>query len=306
MARTLLLSGAFLLAAALSAAADRGPSRLLPSGAGQWAVEGPDGLYTAETLYEHIDGAAEIYRAFSVGEVASRRYTNPAAADIVLDIFDMGSSAGAFGAYHFDVREGGDAGIGRESELVGSSLAFWKGRFFVSITPFDDVPATREAVLSLGRSVAGTIEEDGGPPPLVRLLPQEGLVRGQVHYFGDRKILGLFVPLGGNGETVLDPFAEGVLARYRFGGGVGLMSLLLLRYPSEEQARRGLNGLEKILSPPAPEGEGGREKSRGAKLLRRSGRLVVGVLEAASLEEATDLAGEVERAAERARAEGVP
>jgi len=242
-----LLVSAMVLTAVPGAVSGR---ELLPEEIKGWRRAGPDGVFSADSLYELIDGAAEVYRAFNVREVRSRRYVRNGGADIIADLFDMGSPADAFGAYHFDMREGRAAGVGRESEIVGSSLAFWKDRYFVTLTPLDDNPRIREAVLALGRAIAGSISGDGPPPDLFRMLPREGLISSRIHYFHDWAILDLLTDFGEEDIFGLSDRTEGILARYRLGNSPDPddASLLLVRYPSSLEAQKAYKGLEASLA----------------------------------------------------------
>ncbi len=120
----------------------REPASLLPDSIGGYAPQEEDGVYTYDTLFKLIDGSAEVYRSFNIHLAVSRRYGKPGASDIFVDIFDMGSSRDAFGAYHHDVREGEEAGVGHESERMGSVLFFWKDRYYVSILALRETPET--------------------------------------------------------------------------------------------------------------------------------------------------------------------
>ena len=164
-------------------------SRLLPDEIDGWKPGEPDGVYDADTLHDYIDGAAGVYRAFGVQAALGRRYIKPGAADILVDVFDMGSAKGAYGAYHHDVREGKNVDIGHESEYADGSLAFWKGRYFVSIIPFDGMDESREAAFKMGRTVTSGIPFKGRKPTLVKQVPLEGLIAGRLHYFRDKILL---------------------------------------------------------------------------------------------------------------------
>jgi hypothetical protein len=218
-------------------------ARLLPDDVRGWTRSRADGLYHHDNLFDLIDGGAEVYRALNVRAVLSRQYGKPAAPDIIVDVFDMGSTADAFGAFHHDMREGEDAGVGDESEAFGGSIAFWRDRYFVSEVAFDDDTATCNALRELGFAISSVIPSTGQPPQLVRALPAAGLVTSQVHYFHDKALLDRHLFLGEDNVFDLDRQTEGVVARYRLGkparaGGDPATALLLVRYPSAARAGR--------------------------------------------------------------------
>lgn len=259
---------------------------LFPREIGGWTADGPDGLYDAETLYAYIDGGAEVYRHLNVQSVLGRRYVRRGAPEIIADLFDMGSAADAFGAFHHDRREGEQAGVGRESEYEAGALAFWKGRYFASILAMEETPEARRTVLDLGRRIAESIEQEGEPPPLARLLPEGGLVRSQVHYFHTQPSLDMYLPLPGRDLLGLTRKTEGLLARYRVPAGGSdshpPCALLLVAYPSAPEAQGALERLAGEVAPSAAPGQaarGGDGTWGGALAI---GEILAAVLEASS------------------------
>ncbi|MBN2311663.1 MAG: hypothetical protein JXR94_21980 [Candidatus Hydrogenedentes bacterium] len=283
---------------------------LLPGEVEQWRPAEPDGLYDADTLYEYIDGAAEVYRALNVRAVVGRRYARDGEPDILADVFDMGSSEDAYGAYHHDVREGEDAGIGQESEYLGGSLTFWKGRYFVCIMPFDETEAVRRAVLALGEAIASRIPGEGWPPGLLDVLPQAGLRPGRVHYFHDHHLLNSRRFIAQENVLHLGPDTEGVLASYGTGADAKATTLILIRYPSAAGARNACGDFVRTCLP----GMGADGVSRQDNGLwagaRQEGRLFAGVLDAPAPDDVTRLLDEVfetqQERGGRAEARSVP
>jgi hypothetical protein len=220
---------------------------ILPGEVHGWTVVTPDGVYTGETLYEYINGGAEVYRALNVRRVIGRTYEKPEAPEIIVDLFDMGSPSDAYGAYRHDLRPGEPAGLGRESELTEGALAFWKGTYFVSILTLEETDASREAMLEIGRKIDAAIPDAGDPPELVLRLPKRGLLQEQIHYFHTHESLNVYLRLGEGNPLLLHEKTEGVVARYApepaGGGEIPPYSVLLVRYPSMEEAREGLAGL---------------------------------------------------------------
>jgi hypothetical protein len=199
-----------------------------------------DRFFSPDTLFDLIDGGAEIYRALNVRQTVHRRYTHPESNDIIADIFDMGSAADAFGAWHNDIREGESAGLGRESEYQGGSLSFWKDRYYVSVVALQETDLTTRAVRGIGRAVADAIPGDAPPPRLADQLPGEGLLAEQIYFFHDHQGLTRRYRLGDGNPLRLDQQTEGLLARYRPAAGEDTSTppfvLLLIRYPSAEAA----------------------------------------------------------------------
>lgn len=271
---------------------------LLPSEVQGWKAEEPDGRYDFDTLYDYINGGAELYRSFNVRAVLARRYEKQGAQPILADVFDMGSSKDAFGAYHHDLREGEEVGIGQQSELLGSSLTFWKDRFYVSIIPFGVGEPIKHAVLELGRAIAQAIPKEGPQPDLFNYLPQEKRLP-QVHYFHNHACLNTYYFLASENLLNLGQDTEGVLARYAEEHSEEKESnslptiLVLVRYPSAEKAKAACEQFCQAYLPDADErGMARAENGRwaGAQLVEQGqDKLLVAVFDGLSREKALAL-----------------
>lgn len=265
-------------------------SRFLPPEVDGWRAVSPDGRYDGETLYEYIDGGAEVYRALNVRTVYARRYVKENAPEIIVDLFDMGTARDAFGAYHHDLRDGPSAGLGQESEQDEAALALWKGRYYLSIMALDDTPEVRRAVRTLAARVSAAIDEEGSPPELRQLLPEEGLIAGRVHYFHDHHSLGRYHAVAADNLLGLGERTEGLLAAYRPEAagpdGADPYALLLVGYPSgaEAHAARDRFG-ERHLPDVDVRGVGRTGEGRWAAA-RAEGHLLIAVLDAPTRAEA--------------------
>jgi hypothetical protein len=333
----LLLSTGIIVKLASTSSTTDDLAALLPTEVDGYRAEQPDGVYDAETLFDYINGGAEVYRSFNVRQVVGRRYRKDGAPEIVADLFDMGSAADAYGAYHHEIRDGSDPGIGQEAELTEGYLAFWKGRFFVSIVAFDADEATSAAVSAIGRAIDQAIVDPGVPPDLVGLLPEQGLLADQVHYFHDQQCLRMHLNLGAHLDAAADasadatdllalgPQTEGIVARYRRAGaappssppvddGTGgaspseaastgaALALLIVRYPSVAEAAAAHARLRgRYLQSADADGIAQTaEGSRGAPkyaAARLRGALLIGVFDAPSRSVIAPILTEVDRSA---------
>jgi hypothetical protein len=263
---------------------------LLPSDLLGWTPEGQDEVYDPDSLFDYIDGGAELYRSFNVRKVLARRYVKAGAPEIIVDVFDMGSSADAFGVYHHELREGGEAGVGLESEYQGGSLQFWKGRFLVSITAMEESDESKRAALELGRAIAAALSEPGEPPALLSLLPEKGRLASTVRYFHNQHCLNTYYFLADQNILNLSSKTEGVLARYPTGdpGQQDAKSyvVLVVRYPSQAEAKAAHDKFLGVYLPDADSGGAARTENLRWVLARLKGDLFMGVFDAPSRETA--------------------
>jgi hypothetical protein len=132
--------------------ASSGLALLLPDKIEGWNIAENDHTYNPETLYDYINGGAELYISYGFNEVLSRRYTKYEQPDIVVDIFDMGTSQNAYGTFSHS-RETLDRTFGQGSEYAEGLLLFWKDRYFVSILTFPETAESKEAIFQLARQI---------------------------------------------------------------------------------------------------------------------------------------------------------
>ena len=65
--------------------------RLIPARVGDWTAARKDAVYDRKSLYDYMDGGAEVYLAFDFRQVFARKYAGPGGKDkeISLDIYDI-------------------------------------------------------------------------------------------------------------------------------------------------------------------------------------------------------------------------
>jgi hypothetical protein len=204
------------------------------------AVSGVSGMgeiaeYAGETLYDFLNGGAEIYFDYGIVSIASSEYRGAADRGIEVSIYDMGSAAGAFGIYSNIRYAGADfVDVGNEGMLTMSSLDFYKGRYYCRLLTFDMTPETQAVMLELGRALAGNIAGGGSVPAIVDLLPEDGRVARSEKVF--RGLIGLNNIRYISSENVLNlgPGTQGAAASYRMNGTA--YAVFVIEYGSEDEA----------------------------------------------------------------------
>ncbi|MEW6366851.1 MAG: DUF6599 family protein [Acidobacteriota bacterium] len=200
----------------------------LPVSIDGWTKSEPPDRFTPETLSSYIDGGAELFLSYNFEGSISLKYKDSADAEIIVDIFDMGSSYDAFGAFAHS-RETIDSRFGQGSEYAGGLLTFWKDRYYVSILAFPETPAKRDVVFRVADAISGAIKNDGALPPVIALLPAEDLIPESVKYFHHYVWLNSFSFV--SAENVLDIGNDtpAALGKYRQEGAT--CYVLVVRYP---------------------------------------------------------------------------
>lgn len=259
-----------VLVAALAAAGPAASATLadlqgaLPAGVGQLEAAGPGEIYGPERIFDYLDGGAEVYLAYGLVGCLAREYRG-AGITVVADVFELASSADAFGAFTHD-QDGEEVPVGQGALLRPGWLSFWKGPCFVSLTADADTPPAQAALVELARAIAAVIPVEGKPPELLRWLPAKGLATRSARFFRSPILLRTHLPRIEGNPLLLAPDTEAVLGRVR--RGVHEAVVIVARYPSAERAREAMLVLVRDRAgagkPLAPASAAGRNADRVA------------------------------------------
>ena len=210
-----------------------GQARGLPSAVGGWRLADGSRRYAGRQIYQYMDGAAEVHRMYGFRALQVWRYRR-GRASIKVELFDMGSAAGAFGDFtHARDLEGETVKVGQDGHHQSGVLWFWKGRHLACVSS-RSAGVVLDDLLQLGRVVAGSTGSAGERPDLVQQLPARGLRSRTVRYFRVKAALAYhYGDFAHAGLLGLEGGAEAVLADYRRDGPA---VLLLVRYPSAKRA----------------------------------------------------------------------
>ena len=220
----------------------------LPDKIHGWTVEPEDRFFDSETIFDYINGAGEVYRAYNLKRCLYRRYTTPKGPPIVLDIFYMGCSEDAFGIFAHD-QDGEALDVGQGALYRYGWLSFWKDRFFVSIYTEQETAPAEKAVKGLGKVVASLITTQGPKPRILLHLPPEGLQPNSIRYLHHHIVLNYHFYLSDENILNLRPHTDAVIAGYQ--RGKKYARILLVVYPNEKNAAEALENLLRHYLPEA-------------------------------------------------------
>jgi len=246
--------------------------RRIPDGFDGWHASGTGRFYNRKNIFGYLDGGAELYLSYDFRRLWTRSFEKKGQKPIVLDLFDMGNPADAFGIFSSEV-EGEEIGIGQGSECSAGLLRMWKGRFFASIYALEETEESRRALLTLGKIVGEAIRDIGEIPDLVGLLPNEGLDRRRIRYFHTYNCLNLHYFLADKNILGLSRKTDAVLASYEG------FKLLLVRYPKESLARKAKTSFIKAYIPDGEEGRAMKLEDGKWIVVGGKGKILILILE---------------------------
>ncbi len=149
-----------------------------------WALKAAPVTFTKDTLFEHIDGQADLFLqyGFKRSVFVAYRNVNSSEDKIDLDIYDMGNSLQAFGAFSRFRQEESPAGIGLDSYLEDRYALFYKGKYFVVLQATESNPSTLKR---LAQEIESRISDNSSPPKEIGYFPKSGLKPGSIEYIPD-------------------------------------------------------------------------------------------------------------------------
>ncbi len=230
-----LLLGATLSGCGDSEADSAANAMLLPDRISDWIRQNSSETYDRETIFDYIDGAGEVYRSYAFRDVVVARYARSGSPHITVELFDMGTTEDAYGVFSY-AREQEEAGIGGGFERKGRVFCFWQDRFYVCVAAEQGSADPETALEEIARAISQNLPTGVTRPPIVHLLPSDGLVAFSDRFFHLHQSLNYHYYLTRENVLNLGPETDVVLARY----APGSTYLVVISYPSEGDASRAL------------------------------------------------------------------
>ncbi len=132
--------------------------------------------YSGESLFEYIDGGAELYHQYGFVEVATANYRG-GEIEVIVDIYGFDTADHAYGLYASLRPPDADlVSFGVEGFATTSSTDFVKGNYVVHLIGFDESGETQKALESLASEIDGTLPGEDYLPESFSLFPLDDAV----------------------------------------------------------------------------------------------------------------------------------
>ena len=237
----------------------------LPQRIGEWTRPEAPRRITAETIFDYMDGAGELYLAYRFDHLDVFEYKagDASLGTFLVEIYSMKAAADAFGLLSNDW--GGepvpfDSGppegdrvraVPPHRALYGAGLLrMWVGNRYVRILASRETRDSREAVMGLAEAIvtggAGLQPANAPHPGLLRSFDlwkdaQRPVRPGRTCYFRSHLVLNSQYFLASGDILGLGPDVEAATTEYAPAAkGERPVRVILVRYPSNERARAGL------------------------------------------------------------------
>jgi len=150
-----------------------------------WVLDEPVKSYDPETLFEHINGEAELYYPYGFEALATAIYTdktNPKQA-VLADVYRMDSLLNAFGIYSNYRRPHSEAvAIGAEGFASPSQLMFYQGNYFVRLQASGTSVMDQNVLIACGRAISQRLLPNANLPKEVESVRMPDVVPRSERY----------------------------------------------------------------------------------------------------------------------------
>ena len=123
-----------------------------------WELDGEPLVFVGDTLFELINGGAELYHQHGFVQALSAQYVDGEGRTIALEVFEMGDPQGA--ATVFAAKAGGSGEpveLGDEARLESYYLNLRSGRYIATLTGYASDEQTTAGILALAGAVAAEL-----------------------------------------------------------------------------------------------------------------------------------------------------
>jgi hypothetical protein len=132
--------------------------------------------FSADSLYDYIDGAADMYLKYGVVDVHVAQYRS-GEEELTADIYTFPSLDRAFGMYTtLRPDEPDTVMLGAESFIIGTHQVFTKGAHLVDVYSYDETDTATAATRALAAAIEGAISGEASKPGMFEIFPRYGRV----------------------------------------------------------------------------------------------------------------------------------
>ena len=166
-----------------SIAVKSNPGNLFPHIRG-WKTDINDVIYDKISLWEYIDGAADIYLSYDFETLCLADYTNNEGQAVNVELYRHSTPENAFGIYTSErMADYNFIDVGIQGYYEPGVLNFLTGQYYVKMTtPPGRSVADKAAFLEIAGALNNTLDTDNKWPQVLDLFPPEGKIANSETY----------------------------------------------------------------------------------------------------------------------------
>ena len=143
-----------------------------------WKKPGAIDTFIPKTLYEYINGAADLYLTYDFEELKVVEYQNEKKSSVTIEVYRHKTSVDAFGIYSQErLPSANFVEVGAQGYLEKNILNFLTGPYYVKMNSYNTGAEDQEVLLVFARKVSENLGEKGTLPSRLSSFPGDGKVR---------------------------------------------------------------------------------------------------------------------------------
>jgi len=241
----------------------------LPESVGAWSRPESAKIIDSTNIFKYMNGAGELYLGYRFDHLEVFDYTSENQDDILVELYFMETSDDAFGLLSLDWGgepvsfDGSPTNSSNRSltswarALYGAGLLrIWSDNLYIRVMAFRETPASRQAVLALGKAITANRKTPPAPELLKFLAPHVGsawkLRKDRLSFFRSYLALNSMYYISHENILDFDLSTEAVIATYEHISSAGdrtRSQFLLVKYENHVHARKALNHFHDVYLP---------------------------------------------------------
>jgi hypothetical protein len=143
-----------------------------------WKQLGEIQTFTPKTLYEYINGAADLYIMYDFQELNVAEYQSDKKASVTVEVYRHKTPIHAFGIYSQErLPKANFINAGAQGYIEEGILNFIAGPYYVKMTGYKIESGGQEVLFTFAKKVLENLEEKGTLPVLLNYFPQDGKIK---------------------------------------------------------------------------------------------------------------------------------
>ena len=140
-----------------------------------WKQSGEVQAFTPKTLFEYINGAADLYLMYDFQELRVAEYKNEKKASVIVEVYRHKTPTHAFGIYSQErLPNANFLDVGGQGYIEENILNFLIGPYYVKINSFNTGADDKEILLTFAKKVAENLGGKGSLPSILSAFPTDG------------------------------------------------------------------------------------------------------------------------------------
>lgn len=140
-----------------------------------WKIPDPPQIFSPKTLYEYIDGAADLYLSYEFQDLNMAEYRNEQKTAVTIEIYRHKNPTQAFGIYSQERLENAKfLDIGAQGYQEPTVLNFVTGPYYVKMNGYKTGAEDEKIMLTFARKMEELLGGKSSLPAILSSFPEEG------------------------------------------------------------------------------------------------------------------------------------